>query len=458
MITDPELQIFAIELTKKIIPEVEKIVDTYKNDTEQGFSDYVDFIESVSPSLQKMIKGLNNITSIGVISPRLLRDPHSTWIMDRKSSSEEEEAHVAGYLKAIVQLVYCIAKGLEGWQFSGTALHEESLKTRNAGKISTIPSLIQIVKQEIIEVKPSELLKTAKRDSKRIKEERIADNEPQEWLWKDKKQVEVTETLQRDDEDTAVPFTARLMAYYRAQENKKESPLIADPFAERLAGDMVDYVDKHRHTAGSGDYPLVRSHYIEKNLLTPWCNTQVESQIVLLGSGLDTRAYRFKPLLKNKHAIFEIDFPVINRYKEEILRDEQPYCRLVRMSMDLSNPYWADRLVETGFSSDLPTFWVLEGLIYYMERELVTSLLETAARTSAENSQIFADICVPALADLVFGPFTSYFKWGLDKTDVQPFFAKAGWNVTCSFADDHAHGRNVGQRGLIFVQGIRAGY
>ena len=37
------------------------------------------------------------------------------------------------------------------------------------------------------------------------------------------------------------------------------------------------------------------------------------------------------------------------------------------------------------------------------------------------------------------------------------FFASAGWNVLlCSFADDHDQGRDVGQKGLIFVHGMRA--
>jgi len=36
MIMDPELQAFAIELTKKILPEIEGIVDAYKRDRRGG--------------------------------------------------------------------------------------------------------------------------------------------------------------------------------------------------------------------------------------------------------------------------------------------------------------------------------------------------------------------------------------------------------------------------------------
>ncbi len=40
-------------------------------------------------------------------------------------------------------------------------------------------------------------------------------------------------------EGSEVPFTARLLAHYRALESKGDSPLLIDPFAERLAGDCL---------------------------------------------------------------------------------------------------------------------------------------------------------------------------------------------------------------------------
>jgi methyltransferase (TIGR00027 family) len=154
--------------------------------------------------------------------------------------------------------------------------------------------------------------------------------------------------------------------------------------------------------------------------------------------------------------MFEIDFPNVIQYKERILKKEKPLCALKRLSTDLSQPDWSSKLIKAGFSCDIPTFWVLEGLSYYMEQVMFESLLKRAAEITTGNSQIFVDICVPALADLNFGPFTRYFKWGLDKKTVPTFFKKIGWEVSCSFADNHDQGRNVGQRGLIFVHGIEA--
>lgn len=258
-----------------------------------------------------------------------------------------------------------------------------------------------------------------------------------------------------DDKKSAVPFTARLIAYYRAIESRREDPLIVDPFAERLAGDMDLYFREHKRTRGTSDYAVVRTHYIDNHLLAPWCDKHERSQIVLLGAGLDARAYRVEPLRENEHTIFEIDFDLVNIYKENILQEEKPLCNLARVSADLSEPAWILQLEKAGFSYDIPTLWLLEGLVYYIDRDMVISVLQTAAMNCADESQIFADVCVPGLTLAQFGPFMMYFKWGLNKEDVSPFFAHSGWNVTCSYADDFDQGRDVGQRSLIFITGKR---
>ena len=176
---------------------------------------------------------------------------------------------------------------------------------------------------------------------------------------------------------------------------------------------------------------------------------------------MDTRAYRFKPLQTNIHTIFEIDLPVINRYKEEILKNEKAYCKIVRIDTDLSKSDWSSNLIRSGYSKDIPTFWVLEGLAYYIEKESVISLLTRIKEISAEKSQIFVDIMqasrwypFPYISDIeLMDPYSRHLKWGLNIKEVPAFFAKIGWRVNCCFADDYDQGRNVGQKGMIFVHG-----
>ena len=256
-------------------------------------------------------------------------------------------------------------------------------------------------------------------------------------------------------EQSAVPFTARLNAYYRFEESQREKPLLVDPYAERLAGDMSEYFEKHLKR--SGDYGIVRSYYIENNLLPAWCRNNSKSQIVLLGAGLDTRAYRFHLLGTGEHTIFELDYSVVINYKESILHEETPICRLVRVPVDLSQHDWDSALIGSGFSKDIPTFWILEGFVYYLEKDKAWDLLRKLSGLCPSESQFFADVCVPALAEVRFGPYMMHFKWGITIYEALSFIESTGWAPVVSYADENDQGRDVGQRGLIFIEGTKPG-
>jgi len=268
---------------------------------------------------------------------------------------------------------------------------------------------------------------------------------------------------QRNNQLThGVPFTARLMAFYRAQENEKNQPLLLDPFAKQLAGDLSMYMKQHLRLSEM-DYPIVRSFYIENTFLEPWCVNHEQTQIIMLGAGLDTRAYRFKPLVQNSHAIFELDYPIINDYKQKILQEEQPLCALKRISIDLNDPQWDSYLLKYGFSVKIPSFWILEGFAYYIEKKKFQSLLTKITKLSIKNSEIFVDMMhssrwfqFPFTSDgITNDSFSKHFKWGIDLLSIHSFFNKNHWKVSGSFADDYDQGRNVGQKAMIFIHGVR---
>jgi methyltransferase (TIGR00027 family) len=252
-----------------------------------------------------------------------------------------------------------------------------------------------------------------------------------------------------------IPFTARLIALHRAIESRRKDALFVDPFAERLAGDMSEYREKHRRTATASDAAVVRTYFVDQTLLEPWCKKHKESQLVILGAGLDTRAYRFFPLGSNTHTVFEIDFDVVNNYKARILKDEIPLCALKRVSADLARTDLTENLLKSGYSKEIPSFWILEGLVYYLPRNIALRLLRAIAELSADGSLLFADVCNPGLAELDYGAFASHFEWGIEIEEIPAFFSASGWIVSASFLDDHDHGRDVGQRGLMLVHGKR---
>ncbi|MHA2283407.1 MAG: class I SAM-dependent methyltransferase [Promethearchaeota archaeon] len=202
------------------------------------------------------------------------------------------------------------------------------------------------------------------------------------------------------------------------------------------------------------EYPIVRSYYIEEKLLRPWCNTHAKSQIVLLGAGLDTRAYRFKPFQTNRHTVFEIDFPIVIDYKKKMMQKEKPLCTVIRLSADLVDPNWSSRLIKNGFSKDILTFWVLEGLAYYIERVVFSSLLKKTAEITKEGSQLFIDI-IHASSTNSTHPSSKRQKWGMSIREVPNFFATSGWEVTSSFADENNQSQNDGQKRMVFIQGVK---
>jgi len=257
-----------------------------------------------------------------------------------------------------------------------------------------------------------------------------------------------------DENKKPIPFTARLMAYYRAQESKKECPLFVDPFAERLAGDLTSYFKKDESFL-INDYPLIRTHYIDERLLKTWCQTHSNSQIVILGAGLDTRAYRFEPLQSGNHSVYEIDFPIINQYKQNILKNEDTFCRLERISADITNSDWRTLLLKRGFSKKNPVFWILEGVAYYIQKEEFKDIYDRIINFSDTDNQFFVDICDPVCAEVDFGPYFGYFKWGLFKEEVEPFFFYNGWKISYCDAEDFDQGRFVGAGLMIFIHGKR---
>ena len=272
---------------------------------------------------------------------------------------------------------------------------------------------------------------------------------------KDNMQIQNTQSTYND-----LLLTARLLAYYRAQELTHENPLITDPLAELLAGDLSFYLQDHIRLS-QNEYAIVRSYYIETFLLDPWCRKQKNSQIILLGAGLDSRAYRLKSLERNSHKIFEVDLPNVIEYKENLLKGQTPMCELTRVPLNLSDSNWTATMIDHGFEPKLPTYWILEGLVYYMEKKDAFSLFAKTAEISSEESQIFVDLMHQSrwLSDIytinsnLTDPFSRNIKWGIDIKDVPKFFISANWDVSCEFADKYDYNRNVGQKGMIFVTG-----
>lgn len=109
-------------------------------------------------------------------------------------------------------------------------------------------------------------------------------------------------------------------------------------------------------------------------------------QIVVLGAGLDTRAYRMG--LTADVRFFELDLPELFAFKEPILARAQamPTCDRSAVAVDLRAD-WAAALCANGFRPELPTCWVDEGVLAYLPRGDALRLGETLSELSAPGSR-----------------------------------------------------------------------
>ncbi|MFX0014875.1 MAG: hypothetical protein ACFFB2_00250 [Promethearchaeota archaeon] len=140
-----ELQAFTIEFFNQLKPEIEKIMELYPQSPEAGHLLYCQIISQKLPTMKIIARGLRDHTSLGQISPRLLREALPQEFSARSLSLEEEESFLVGYLIAILSLVYCIVQRLEGWQFIGTPLQKTNERLRKVKKLSMLPPILKMV-------------------------------------------------------------------------------------------------------------------------------------------------------------------------------------------------------------------------------------------------------------------------------------------------------------------------
>ncbi|WP_280457809.1 SAM-dependent methyltransferase [Nocardia carnea] len=109
-------------------------------------------------------------------------------------------------------------------------------------------------------------------------------------------------------------------------------------------------------------------------------------QIVLLGAGLDTRAFRLG--LPPETAFFEVDLPELFDFKEPVLaaHGAHPACARRVVAADLCGD-WGQSLLVQGFRADLPTAWVDEGVLGYVPRAAAYTIAEMVTRLSATGSR-----------------------------------------------------------------------
>jgi methyltransferase (TIGR00027 family) len=217
-------------------------------------------------------------------------------------------------------------------------------------------------------------------------------------------------TLRSNDDSwdiaTSVGSTAVLVAAARAAETERADRLINDPHAKLLVSGagtgiwdaMFDPAVSGRLAeadpevaaiyAHMGNYQAVRTHFFDA-----FFDTAVGAgvrQVVILASGLDSRAYRIE--WPTGTDVFEIDQPKVLEYKTQKLAEHgvQPSATLHHVPVDLRFD-WPAALTAAGFDTAKPTAWLAEGLLMYLPSDAQDRLFENVTALSAPGSRIAAE-------------------------------------------------------------------
>jgi methyltransferase (TIGR00027 family) len=135
---------------------------------------------------------------------------------------------------------------------------------------------------------------------------------------------------------------------------------------------------------GAG-YVGVRSRYFD-DWLRGACSAG-DRQVVILGAGLDTRAFRMTWTAGVR--LFEVDQLAVLEFKETVLRTSRPTARCARslVAADLRAD-WATALQVEGFEPSAPTAWLAEGLLQYLPATAERSLFARIHELSAPGSHL----------------------------------------------------------------------
>ena len=112
------------------------------------------------------------------------------------------------------------------------------------------------------------------------------------------------------------------------------------------------------------------------------------TQVVNLGAGYDSRAYRFKDTMP-KARFFEIDLPAMIEEKKRRLKVALGQVAYVPIDFNIQN--LPDELKKAGYNPDRKTFFIWEGVTMYISAEAVDNTLRFIATGSAPGSSVVFD-------------------------------------------------------------------
>ena len=154
----------------------------------------------------------------------------------------------------------------------------------------------------------------------------------------------------------------------------------------------------NRDYIGMGGFTVARTRYIDEFL-----KAQIAEgikQLVILGAGYDSRAYRFN-LSEQGVKVFEVDHPdtqLLKMLKVKAMLGSMPK-HVVYVHVDFASEKLDINLPKNGYNRQLKTLFIWEGVTMYLTAESVDRTLAFMSGSSGEGSSVVFDYLFESALD-----------------------------------------------------------
>jgi methyltransferase (TIGR00027 family) len=160
---------------------------------------------------------------------------------------------------------------------------------------------------------------------------------------------------------------------------------------------LVRWYIKQRHPFLYDCIPA-RTRYIDEYV--NHCIDDGIEQLIILGAGYDSRAYRMERL-KEKIVVFEIDLPTIQKLKIQRLKkiiNPLP-SNVVYIPIDFNTETLQQKMAQGGYDKDKKSLFIWEGVTPYLTAEAVDETLHYVATNSRPGSFLVFTYILKSVVD-----------------------------------------------------------
>ena len=200
--------------------------------------------------------------------------------------------------------------------------------------------------------------------------------------------------------------TAEYNAAFRALESARPPALrvLHDPYSDRLLppglrllrrASSLPLVRRGLTAFVDRRWPGMRSSVVARTrLIDDWLSDAVRDeadQVVMLGAGLDTRAWRLQALART--IVYEVDHPSTSVAKQQRLARWHADLRRVRfVQVDFDRQSLPERLADSGFDATRRTIVVWDGVTNYLQADAVDAVMRWVGGLAPTSQFIFTYI------------------------------------------------------------------